>query len=170
MAVTHTLFRHRAVIEFLAKEGNSAEVMYEGLHGVYVDVCMGASSIRKWMKHFKDGNTDIADQSRCGQPRAAATERNKQKVDELIRQDRRITVREIAVQFGVGHHAVQEMMEILVYRKVFSRWVIRLTLQTIQQNDWELLSHPSHSPDLAPFRLPLVRALEKSPERSPLRH
>jgi hypothetical protein len=24
------------------------------------------------MKHFKDGNTDIADQPRCGQPRTAA--------------------------------------------------------------------------------------------------
>jgi hypothetical protein len=66
------------------------------------------------VKHFKDGNTDIADQPRCGRPRTAATERNKQKVDELIRQDRRITFREIAAaQLGVGYHAVQEMMEIL---------------------------------------------------------
>jgi transposase len=58
---------------------------------------MGANSVRMWVKHFKDGNTDNADQPRCGRPRTTATERNKQKVDELIRQDRRITVREIAV-------------------------------------------------------------------------
>jgi hypothetical protein len=76
------------------------------------------------VKRFKDGNTDIADQPRCGRPRTAATERNKQIVDELIRQDRRITVREIAEQLGVGHHAVQEM-EILGYREVYSRWVPR---------------------------------------------
>jgi transposase len=81
---------------------------------------MGASSVRRWVKHFKDGNTDIADQPRCGPQRTAATERNKQKVDELIRQDQRTTVREIAVQLGVGHHAVQEMMEILGYRKFTS--------------------------------------------------
>jgi predicted ArsR family transcriptional regulator len=73
------------------------------------------------VKHFKDGNTDIADQPRCGRPRTAATERNKQKVDELMRQDRRITFREIAEQLGVGYHAVQEMMEILGYPKVCSR-------------------------------------------------
>jgi hypothetical protein len=71
---------------------------------------------------FKDGNTDTGDQSRCGRPRTAATERNKQKVDEVIRQDRRITVREIAPQLGVGHHAVQEMMAILGYRKLCSVW------------------------------------------------
>jgi hypothetical protein len=60
------------------------------------------------VKYFKDGNTDIADLPRCGRPRTAATERNKQKVDELIRQDRRITFRETAAQLGVGHHAIQE--------------------------------------------------------------
>jgi hypothetical protein len=45
----------------------------------------------------------------------------------------------------------------------------RLTLQTIQKNDWELLSHPPYSPDLGLLRLLLVPALERSPERSPLR-
>jgi transposase len=68
----------------------------------------GASTVR-WVKHFKDGNTDIANRPRCGRPRSAATERSKQKVDDLIRQDRRITVREIAEQLGVGHRVVQEM-------------------------------------------------------------
>jgi transposase len=69
------------------------------------------------VKRFKDGNTDIADQPRCGRPRTAATERNKQKVDDLIK-DRGTTFREIGAQLGVGHHAVQEMMEILGHRKV----------------------------------------------------
>jgi transposase len=119
-------FRQHADIEFLVKEGNSAGVIYERLNGVYGDVCMGVSSVGRWVKHFKDGNTDIADQPRCGRQRTAATERNKQNVDELIRQDRGITFREIAAQLGVGYHAVQEMMEILGYRKVCSRWVPRL--------------------------------------------
>jgi hypothetical protein len=68
------------------------------------------------VKHFKDGNTDIADQPRCGRPRTAAAEGNKQNVDELIREDRRITVRETPAQLGVGYHVVQEMVEILGYR------------------------------------------------------
>jgi transposase len=130
MAVTDMSFRQNAVIEFLVKEGNSVGVIYKGLHDVYGDVCMGTSSVRRWVKHFKDGNTDIADQPRCGRQRTAATERNKQKVDELIRQDRRITFREIAAQLGVGHHAVQEMMEIFGYRKVCSRWVPSLLTGT----------------------------------------
>jgi imidazoleglycerol phosphate dehydratase HisB len=47
MAVTDLSFRQRAVIEFLVKEGNSAGIIYERLRGVYEDVCMGASSVRK---------------------------------------------------------------------------------------------------------------------------
>jgi hypothetical protein len=92
MAITD-MFRQRAVTEFLMKLGNSAGVIYKRLRGVYGDVCMGTSNVRRRVKHFKDGNTDIADQPRCGRQTVAAAERNKQKVDELIRQDRRITFR-----------------------------------------------------------------------------
>jgi transposase len=149
MAVTDMSLRQRCVIEFHVKDGNSAGVIYERLRGVYGDVCMGTNSVRRWVKHFKDGNTDIADQPRCSGQRTSATGRNKQNVDELIRQDRRITFRETAAQLGVGHIAVQEMMEILGYRKFCSRWVPCLTLQTNQKKSWELLSHPLYSPHLA---------------------
>jgi transposase len=84
MAVTIMSFLHRAIIEFLVKEANSAGVIYERLRGVYGDVCMGVSNVRRWVKHFKNGNTDIADQPCCGRPKTAATERKKQKVNELI--------------------------------------------------------------------------------------
>jgi hypothetical protein len=47
MAVTDMLFRQRAVSEFLVKEGNSAGVIYERLRGVYGDVYMGVSSVRR---------------------------------------------------------------------------------------------------------------------------
>jgi hypothetical protein len=66
MAATDMLFRQGAIIEFLMKEGNSAGVIYERLRGVYGDGCMGTSSVRRCVKYFKDGDTDIADQSRCG--------------------------------------------------------------------------------------------------------
>jgi transposase len=68
IAVTDMSFRQHPVNEFLVKEGNSAGAIYERLRDVYGDVCMGASSVRRRLKHFKDGNTDIADQPRCGRP------------------------------------------------------------------------------------------------------
>jgi hypothetical protein len=143
------------------KEGNSAGIIYERLRAVYGDVCMGASCVRRWVKYFKDGNTDIADRPRCGRLRTAATERKKQKVDELIRQDRRITVRETAARLKVGHNAVQG------YWKVCSRWVPRLLTGTEELLETALPS--TLQSGFGPLRLPLVRALERSPEKSPLR-
>ena len=47
-------------------------------------LCMGANSVRRWVKHFKDGNKSIQDQPRSGHPRTASTERYKERVDEII--------------------------------------------------------------------------------------
>ena len=55
-------FRQRAVIEFLIKEEIPAAEIHQRLQRAYGSVCMGASSVRRWVKHFKDGNTSIQDQ------------------------------------------------------------------------------------------------------------
>ena len=87
---------------------------------------MGASSVRQWVKHFKDGNTSIQDQPRSGRRRTASTEPNKKRVDEIIKEDRRVTLDAIATKLGVGHNAVQEIIGSLGYRKLCARWVLRL--------------------------------------------
>jgi hypothetical protein len=70
------------------------------------------------VKHFKDGNTDIADQPRCDRQRTAATERNKQKsrrAHQRIPKDN--SQRNCSTAWN-RHRAVQDMMEILGYRRV----------------------------------------------------
>ena len=74
----------------------------------------------------KDGNTSIQDQTRSGRPRTASTERKKGRVDEIIQDDRRVTVDTIARTLGIRHCAVQEMIESLGSGKVCARWVPRL--------------------------------------------
>ena len=49
--------RQRAVIEFLVKEEIPAAEIHQRLQRAYGSVCMGASSVRRWAKHFKDGKT-----------------------------------------------------------------------------------------------------------------
>ena len=63
------------------------------------------------MKHFKDGNTSIQDEPRSSCPRITSTERNKERVDEIIQDDRRVTVDTIARTLGIGHSAVQEILK-----------------------------------------------------------
>ena len=51
-------FRQRAVIEFFVKEEIPAAEIHQRLQRDYGSVCMGASSVRRWVKHFKDGETE----------------------------------------------------------------------------------------------------------------
>jgi len=48
-------FRQHAVIEFLVKEEIPTAEIHQRLQHAYGSVCMGASSVRRWVKHFKDG-------------------------------------------------------------------------------------------------------------------
>ena len=58
MADSDMSFRQRAVIEFLVKEEIPAAEIHQRLQRAYASVCMGASSVRRWVKHFKDGKTE----------------------------------------------------------------------------------------------------------------
>ena len=55
MADNDMSFRQRAVIEYLVKEEIPAAEIHQRLQRAYGSVCMSASSVRRWMKHFKDG-------------------------------------------------------------------------------------------------------------------
>ena len=58
MADNDMSFRLRAVIEFLVKEEIPSAEIQQRLQRANGSVCMGASSVRRWVKHFKDGKTE----------------------------------------------------------------------------------------------------------------
>jgi len=126
MADNNVSFRQRAVIEFLVKQEISAADFHHRLQRLYGDMCMGASSDRRWVEHFKDGNTSIQDQPRSGRPRTVSTEPDKKRLDEIIKEDRCVTLDAIATKLAIRHNAVQEMIGSLGYRKICVRWVPRL--------------------------------------------
>ena len=82
MADGDVSFRQRDVIEFLVKEEIPAADIHCKLHRMYGDVFMGASNVRQWVKHFKDGNMRIQDQPPRGCPRTSSTEPKKKRFDE----------------------------------------------------------------------------------------
>ena len=74
MADNDMSFRQRAVIEFHVKEEIPAAEIHQRLQRAYGSVCMGASSVRRRVKRFKDGKTE-AIQKAVGQClRMAGTE------------------------------------------------------------------------------------------------
>jgi len=126
MADNDVSFRQHAVTEFLVKEEIPAADIQHRLQCVYGGVCMGASSVRQCVKHFKDENMSIQDQCHSSHPQIASAEPNQKRVDETIKEDRCVTLDVIATKLGTGHNAVQEMIASLGYQKICACWVLHL--------------------------------------------
>ena len=119
--------KQRAVIEFLTQENEAPVEIHRRLLAVYDEDTVDISTVRRWVRKSKasGGNLDVSDQPRSGRPTTSTNEQNKQKVNELIRENRRITQRTIAATLGISLASVNEIVVDLEYTKVCARWVPR---------------------------------------------
>jgi transposase len=130
--------RQRAVIEFLTAEGSSPIEIHRRLRSVYGEDAIDVSSVRHWVRRFKSGEKDIGDRPRSGRPATAATKENKENVDALIRDDRRITTSELCSAIGTGKPAVMvsssENLATVNLRKVGAENAHRRTQNSLEKN------------------------------------
>ncbi|GBL74733.1 hypothetical protein AVEN_243605-1 [Araneus ventricosus] len=105
-----------AVIQFVLAEGEHASQIYHRMKEVYGEQCLARCTIFRWCQHYEAGRVNIKDNVTNSSTISA--------VDELIRQNRRSTTREIAVELsiskGTAHHIIHKN---LGYGKVCAQWV-----------------------------------------------
>ncbi len=130
--------KQRVVIEFLTKEECTSDI-HRRLLNVYGDDIIDKSNVHRWMKKFKEGETSVEDKPRSGRPSTATTDTNRQRVDKLIRAERRVTIRELSAQLNCDHIAIQEMVKDLRYRKVCAKWVPRQLTPDLKERRERLL-------------------------------
>ena len=118
--------KQRCVIEFLTAEGIAPIDIHRRLGKFYGDDTIDVSNVRRWVRHFQDGEKGVHDKPRPGRPCTAVTPRNEERLDQLIRGDRRIKTSELCAQLNVGCNALEKMLEHLGYHKVCARWVPRM--------------------------------------------
>jgi hypothetical protein len=75
---------------------------------------------------ISNGRQNVSDEPRRGRPVSVATETVKQQIEQRIREYRRVTIDEIAVEFNMSYGSAYNIVHNdLGYRKVCSRWVAR---------------------------------------------
>jgi len=57
---------------------------------------MKKTAVYKWVKRFSEGRESVTDEERSGRPATSRTEENIGKVRQILRENRRLTVRSIA--------------------------------------------------------------------------
>ncbi|GFT51453.1 HTH_48 domain-containing protein [Trichonephila clavipes] len=88
----------RAVIRFLCAQGFKSVDIHHQINEVYGENIMSDEMVRKWVRAFKDGRTNIHDKERSGRP-SVITDELIQKVDCKVKENRRLTISSLSEKF-----------------------------------------------------------------------
>jgi histone-lysine N-methyltransferase SETMAR len=116
-----------AIIKFFVKEGLTPKEIYSK----YIKVCgnsfLSFSTIQKWTAEFKRGRTTLEVDPREGHPKSATTSEIIEQVHDMLLDDWRMNVSEIAETIGISKERVGYILhEELDTKKLHARWVPRL--------------------------------------------
>ncbi|GBN87428.1 hypothetical protein AVEN_28619-1 [Araneus ventricosus] len=104
----------RTAIQFLRAEGEHASQIYRRMKEVFGEQCLARCTIFRWCQRYEAGRVNIKDLSRPGQVHVVTNSATTSAVDELIRQNRWITTREIAVELSISkgtvHHIIHKKL------------------------------------------------------------
>lgn len=124
---------------FLLKEGATPADVHRRLQSVCGDGAPSRRTVYNWAELFTGGRDSAEKGTSSGRPRTAVSEENVQRVEDMIADDRRITVRELADILGIGPASVHEILSThLNVRKVVARWVPKLLTPDMKRTRVEL--------------------------------
>jgi len=91
---------------------------------VYGDNVMKKTAVYKWVARFSEGRESVTDEERSGRPATNRTEENIVKIRQILRENRRLAVRNIAEQVNIDRKTVRKIStEDLDMRKVCAKTV-----------------------------------------------
>lgn len=119
--------KQRINLKFLVQLGKTPSQALEILQQVYGANTMSRTRVFEWHKRFKEGREEVEDDSRSGRPSTSRTEVNIERVRQVMRGDRQLTVRMIASKLDMKKDSVWKIItEDLGMRKVCAKMVPRL--------------------------------------------
>jgi hypothetical protein len=110
---------------FLWAKGLDAKDIHKEMSPVYIGKCLSRKAVHSWVEKFCQEHSKVID-AQPGRPVEIATEATVQRVEELIRADRRITIDSVATALGCSHCLAYSIMhDRLKFQKECARWMPR---------------------------------------------
>ena len=111
-------------IKFCYKLGKTATETYEMLVQVYGTEAMTRKCVYDWLKRFCDGKETTEDEPRSGRLSTSRTPDMIERVQQMLAQDQRVTLRLMAEELGISKDTVHTIVrEDLGKQKICSRFV-----------------------------------------------
>jgi len=100
----------RVCIKFCASLGKSATETLTVIQQAFGDQSLSRARVFQWHVRFKTGRTSVDDDQHTGKPTSCTTAEAVERIQELVRQDRRRTIHDIAEEVGIGHGTYQRIL------------------------------------------------------------
>ena len=124
----------------------------------YGESAMSKTRVDEWYKGFQDGREDVEDDKRPGRPSTSTTDENVEKVKEMVMNDRRIIIREVADDDGISIGSCHEIFSnFLGMKRIAAKFVPKLLNFEQKHRRMEVaqesltIPQPPYSSDMAPY-------------------
>jgi len=106
-ANVHVSVGQRIIIKLLTKEGCKPSEICSRLKRQYGEKTVSNVSVYKWSSAFKKGRETVENERHGRRPRTSISGENNDRVDALIRENRRITVSELSGILNISDGSVK---------------------------------------------------------------
>ena len=117
-------FEQRSAIKFCLRDEISVAETFRILQKAFGDLSMSQKNVYKWYKDVKEGRERVDDLERLGRPSTSTDEQHVNQIRELVRKNRRLTVRGLTNMVGISEGSVKTILkDHLGLKRVKSRLV-----------------------------------------------
>ena len=145
-------------MKFCFKLQKSAKETHEMLKLVYGDAAVTMKTVYKWFELFRSGYESVEDEERSGRSSTSKTQENVERVSEMIRSNRRLTIKETGGDLNISYGSVQNILTTyLNIRRVSAKFYDApchtplLVRQFLSNKNIMVCPQSPYSPDLAPY-------------------
>jgi histone-lysine N-methyltransferase SETMAR len=125
---------YRSVIRFLLLLGKDNREILEQLQAAYKEKCPSNVTVYFWINEFKRGRQTVEDEPRSGRPADVKNEEMIERCEEIISENRRITVEELSAILHISTGSAHAIVHELGFNKVSSRFVPRFLTPEMRED------------------------------------
>jgi [histone H3]-lysine36 N-dimethyltransferase SETMAR len=141
----------RVCIKFCVKNDLSSVEIFQMLQVAFKEQCLSRAVIYLWIKRFKEGRESVKDDERSGRPVTSVVDLNVSIIRDLILEDNRLTIRELADDVGISYGTCQSILtETLEMRRVAAKFVPRLLTDHQREHRMEICAELKQRAEIDP--------------------
>ena len=124
---TFTSEEQRVIVRFLHLRGMKPIEIHQQLSETCNDGVIDVKNVRAWVRQFKEGRTSCENKPKEPRPRTSRSEDMIARLEQMVMEDRRLTVKQIDANAGISVGSVDIILhDDLKTWKVSARWVPRM--------------------------------------------